>query len=143
MNIFGTRANPQLEIDPTSPNYDENVKACMEKRRIFVNTQPGSRYIDKKTKKPRIKYKANQVRTSKYTVLTFLPKNLILQFRGIANFYFLVLVVLQAFDLFKTVDVIITALPIVIIVAATAFKVKGSNERMHLKIGGDMLLIQM
>lgn len=69
----------------------------MEKRRIFLNIPPGSRYIDKKTKLPKIKYKDNKVRTSKYTVLNFLPKNLILQFRAIANFYFLVLVILQGF----------------------------------------------
>lgn len=31
MNIFGTRANPQLEIDPTSPNYDENIKGIANK----------------------------------------------------------------------------------------------------------------
>lgn len=123
MNIFGTRDNNKGATDPLSPNYDENVKACMEKRRIFINTQPGARYIDKKTKYPKTKYQTNHVQTGKYTLFTFLPKNLIEQFRGIANFYFLILVVLQAFDIFKTVDVIVTALPIIIIVCATAFKV--------------------
>jgi hypothetical protein len=105
MNILGTRANPKHKTDITSPSYDANIggtykiltKACMEKRRIFINTPPGSRYIDKKTKSPKIHYAPNFIRTSKYTVLNFLPKNLILQFRAIANFYFLMLVILQCF----------------------------------------------
>lgn len=37
----------------------------------------------------------NGVRTSKYTVLTFLPVNLFQQFCRIANFYFLIIALLQ------------------------------------------------
>jgi hypothetical protein len=37
----------------------------------------------------------NRVKTNKYTVLTFLPKNLFLQFSKMANFYFLVLILLE------------------------------------------------
>jgi phospholipid-translocating ATPase len=45
------------------------------------------------------------------------------QFRGIANFYFLSLVILQAFDQFKTVSIGLTAAPIILIVMATGVKV--------------------
>lgn len=76
-------------------------------------------------------YKTNQVRTSKYTLLSFLPKNIFEQFRGIANFYFLSLVALQAFSLFKTVDVAVAALPIVLIVAMTAFKDAFEDYKRH------------
>jgi Phospholipid-translocating ATPase N-terminal len=37
----------------------------------------------------------NQITTSKYTVLTFLPKNLIDQFSKLANIYFLLMMILQ------------------------------------------------
>lgn len=37
----------------------------------------------------------NSVRTTKYTLLTFLPKNLFEQFRRIANFYFLISAAIQ------------------------------------------------
>lgn len=39
---------------------------------------------------------SNEIVTSKYTPLTFLPRNLFEQFRRIANFYFLVMFVLQS-----------------------------------------------
>lgn len=55
-------------------------------RTIFVNQALSTDYIDHKG---RIKadhvYNSNQVITSKYTVLTFVPRNLMEQFRRIAN----------------------------------------------------------
>ena len=41
------------------------------------------------------KYLPNSVRTTKYTLLTFLPKNLFEQFRRVANFYFLITAAIQ------------------------------------------------
>ena len=41
------------------------------------------------------KYAANYIKTSKYNALTFVPMNLFEQFQRLANFYFLVLMILQ------------------------------------------------
>jgi hypothetical protein len=41
------------------------------------------------------KYKNNTVRTNKYTVLTFLPLNLMVQFSKMANVYFLMLTLME------------------------------------------------
>lgn len=38
----------------------------------------------------------NRIKSTKYTVITFLPQNLLEQFRRIANFYFLVMVVISS-----------------------------------------------
>jgi phospholipid-translocating ATPase len=40
-------------------------------------------------------YPRNKIRTSKYTPLTFVPKNLWLQFHNIANIYFLFVIILN------------------------------------------------
>lgn len=40
-------------------------------------------------------FQNNYIKTSKYTVVTFLPLNLFEQFQRLANFYFLCLLVLQ------------------------------------------------
>lgn len=42
-----------------------------------------------------IYFQNNYICTSKYTLITFLPKNLLEQFRRLANTYFLCLLVLQ------------------------------------------------
>ena len=41
-------------------------------------------------------YPLNKISTSKYNILTFLPKNLYLQFTKLANLYFLILSIMQS-----------------------------------------------
>lgn len=65
----------------------------------------------------------NRVTTTKYTFLSFLPKNLAYQFSNIANIYFLGLILLQTVPELKIVDVSVTALPLILILTATAAKV--------------------
>lgn len=43
---------------------------------------------------PKTTYPRNKIRTAKYTPLSFLPKNIWLQFHNIANVYFFILVIL-------------------------------------------------
>ncbi|KAM0746086.1 phospholipid-translocating P-type ATPase [Meredithblackwellia eburnea MCA 4105] len=85
-----------------------------ERRVVFVNMEgPMS---DPRT------YERNKVRTSKYTLLTFLPKNLTEQFRRVANIYFLLLIVLQFFSIFGAAAPQVAALPLLAILAITGIK---------------------
>ncbi|PBK93272.1 phospholipid-translocating P-type ATPase [Armillaria gallica] len=92
-------------------------------RTIFVNQALSTDYIDHKG---RIKadhvYNSNQVITSKYTILTFVPRNLMEQFRRIANLFFLGLAILQFFPKFSTIAPGVVILPLVIIIGLTAAK---------------------
>lgn len=67
-------------------------------------------------------YNTNEVSTSKYTIWTFLPKNLYEQFRSVANFYFLFIAILQAFPTFEEVSFGLVIVPIVIILGFTGVK---------------------
>ena len=117
---------PRSGTSPATPGF-ENIRRdsdpATKKRRIFVNMPLDPAFVNPITKKSVFDFKPNKVRTNKYTLVTFLPKNMFEQFRGIANFYFLALVILQVFDEFKEVDISITATPIIIIVGITAIKV--------------------
>jgi phospholipid-translocating ATPase len=64
----------------------------------------------------------NKVRTSKYTIITFIPKNLFEQFRRAANIYFLALVILQLFSVFGAPNAQIGMLPLLAILGMTAIK---------------------
>lgn len=64
----------------------------------------------------------NRIRTSKYSLLTFLPKNLFEQFRRAANCYFLFIVILQAIPVISNYNVGLAALPLLVIVAITGAK---------------------
>ncbi|KNE61131.1 phospholipid-translocating P-type ATPase, flippase [Allomyces macrogynus ATCC 38327] len=69
-----------------------------------------------------VRFPSNGISTTKYSPLSFLPKNLYEQFRRVANSYFLLMVVLQFIPTLEVADPSFAALPIILIVAATAMK---------------------
>ncbi|KAJ7228736.1 hypothetical protein GGX14DRAFT_414568 [Mycena pura] len=92
-------------------------------RTIYVNDNLPADYLDGKGNvKPAHIYPSNQVITSKYTILTFLPRNLLEQFRRVANMFFLALAILQFFPKFATVSVGVVILPLLIVLAFSAIK---------------------
>ena len=52
-------------------------------------------YINSHEENQSFRFPNNYVRTSKYTILTFIPKNLLEQFMRWANLYFLAISLLQ------------------------------------------------
>jgi len=55
-------------------------------RKVFVNQDLPQDYYDHRSRlKKEVIYTSNQVITSKYTIVTFVPRNLLEQFRRIAN----------------------------------------------------------
>lgn len=101
---FGGALSPNDPNDPTSrlsippepiakpAQIEEETKR--ERRRIYFNMRlPHEETHDDGT--PLHTYPRNKIRTAKYTPLTFIPKNLFLQFHNVANIYFLGIVILQ------------------------------------------------
>ncbi|XP_078280271.1 phospholipid-transporting ATPase IC [Rhinoraja longicauda] len=68
------------------------------------------------------KYADNKIRTSKYTILTFLPLNLFEQFQRVANFYFLLICILQTIPAIATLPWFTTMIPLTMVLAVTAVK---------------------
>lgn len=90
-------------------------------REVFVNYELPLR-VATLHGKPLVHYPSNKIRTTKYTPLSFLPKNLALQFRKVANVYFLVMVILGAFQVFGVANPGLAAVPLIVIVCITAAK---------------------
>lgn len=78
--------------------------------------------VHQDTQKPLIEMPRNKIRSTKYTPLSFIPKNLFYQFENIANIYFLVLVILGAFQVFGVESPGLAAVPLIVIVCITAIK---------------------
>ncbi|XP_069480865.1 probable phospholipid-transporting ATPase IM [Ambystoma mexicanum] len=70
----------------------------------------------------RFQYANNRIKTSKYTILTFLPINLFEQFQRVANAYFLFLLILQLIPEISSLNWFTTIVPLLLVLAITAGK---------------------
>ncbi|GMI78237.1 Aminophospholipid ATPase 9 [Hibiscus trionum] len=68
-----------------------------------------------------LNYGGNYVRSTKYTLATFLPKSLFEQFRRVANFYFLICAILS-FTPLSPYSPVSNVLPLVVVIGATMGK---------------------
>ncbi|NXU85232.1 AT8B1 ATPase, partial [Xiphorhynchus elegans] len=68
------------------------------------------------------KYAGNAIKTYKYNPITFLPLNLFEQFKRAANFYFLVLLILQSIPQISTLAWYTTLVPLLFVLGITAVK---------------------
>lgn len=123
------------EISSAGSSLDQGVKKGKRKpakrRNVYLNIAPTSlQEVDKKGE-PLARYPRNKVRTSKYTIITFLPRFLSEQFRRLANVYFLFLVLLQTSTLFGATVPQIAMLPLVAILGITAIKDSIEDYRRH------------
>jgi phospholipid-translocating ATPase len=142
VNWSGSRSaldRPDIASSPDAPSpfrfpslisVASNLSNDDPKRRISIHQQHKAPMADPNGFIKQ-NFSSNMISTCKYSLLTFIPKNLYEQFRGIANFYFLSLVVLQVFDMFATVPIAVAAAPIVLIVLVTAIKDGIEDIRRH------------
>ncbi|KAI8369516.1 uncharacterized protein BYT42DRAFT_521510 [Radiomyces spectabilis] len=105
--------------------------ASTERRTIYVNMEIPPDELDDYGQPSRT-FISNKIRTAKYTWYTFLPRNLFEQFRGIANLYFLFLVILQMFPLFSTsASPVLVVLPLAAILIITGVKDAFEDNKRH------------
>ncbi|ODQ59812.1 hypothetical protein WICANDRAFT_30420 [Wickerhamomyces anomalus NRRL Y-366-8] len=94
----------------------------LEPRTVYFNQELPPSEIDQKSHRPLKIYDKNEIRTTKYTPFSFIPKNLFFQFQNIANVYFLFLIILGAFQIFGVQNPGLAAVPLCVIVVVTAIK---------------------
>ncbi|THH16206.1 hypothetical protein EW146_g4397 [Bondarzewia mesenterica] len=107
--------------DSSKPEAKPTTEIPGARRNIYVNTPLTAMEVDRHGE-PLTRYVRNKVRTSKYTIITFIPKNLYEQFRRVANLYFLSLVILQVFPIFGAAAPQTAMLPLLFIIGVTAIK---------------------
>ena len=66
--------------------------------------------------------RSNAISTTKYTILTFLPKNLFEQFHRYANIYFLVIVILSLIPAVEVFAKEVAPIPLLFVLSVTAVK---------------------
>ena len=64
----------------------------------------------------------NKIRTTKYTLLSFIPKNLLEQFHRVANLYFIFIVLLNWFPAINAFGKEVAMIPVLFVLGVTAVK---------------------
>ncbi|XP_065171114.1 probable phospholipid-transporting ATPase IM isoform X2 [Atheta coriaria] len=104
----------------------------MSRRRTLIHDNQRRIKANDRSYNAQFRYANNYIKTSKYTVLTFLPLNLFEQFQRLANFYFLCLLVLQLIPAISSLTPITTALPLIGVLGLTAIKDAYDDFQRHM-----------
>ncbi|XP_032687358.1 phospholipid-transporting ATPase ID isoform X2 [Odontomachus brunneus] len=114
-----TAASSSSSVPPNSPPPTE----CIGRSTSFFSSETERRIrANNREYNSQFNYANNYIKTSKYSVLTFLPLNLFEQFQRLANFYFLCLLVLQMIPAISSLTPITTAIPLIGVLTLTAVK---------------------
>ncbi|KAL9879005.1 phospholipid-transporting ATPase IF isoform 2-T2 [Glossina fuscipes fuscipes] len=125
-SLHAVRLDRPLQLGQSSSalnNLYELLKRAIEGSRVstvndWLQIKIGGNDEDKKKKR---RQEANRIKSTKYTFITFLPQNLLEQFRRIANFYFLAMTTISLL-IDTPVSPMTSLLPLVFVVAVTAAK---------------------
>ncbi|XP_052614420.1 phospholipid-transporting ATPase VB isoform X2 [Peromyscus californicus insignis] len=91
-----------------------------DKKRVVVSNLPFEGWPYKEN--PNRHYRGNQVKTSKYTVLSFIPKNLFEQLHRFANLYFVGIAILNFIPVVNAFQPEVSMVPVCVILTVTAIK---------------------
>ncbi|KAI2637227.1 phospholipid-translocating P-type ATPase [Hypomontagnella submonticulosa] len=109
-----------LRQKPLSPSKDgRHVPLRIGYEHVLIDERRGHPYI------------SNVIRTSRYTLIDFLPKQLIFQFTRLANFYFLCVGIPQAIPGLSTTGSYTTILPLLFFVLLTIVKEGYDDYKRH------------
>lgn len=92
--------------------------ASVSKRQIPLRLG-GEPLLNEQTNRP---YVSNRISTARYTIWSFVPRQLIYQFSRMANAYFLTIAILQTIPGFSTTGQFSTLIPLMLFVALTMAK---------------------
>ncbi|SCU85849.1 LANO_0C05688g1_1 [Lachancea nothofagi CBS 11611] len=121
-NPFEDDKKPDNDADSSSHSDDQDSSnRSAELRFVYYNMPLPEEYLDEEGK-PIVDYPRNKIRTTKYTALSFIPKNLMLQFQNVANVYFLIMIILGFVDIFGVTNPGLQTVPLIVIVVLTAIK---------------------
>ncbi|OWB54686.1 hypothetical protein B5S28_g539 [[Candida] boidinii] len=112
--IFSSNDTPDDDLN------NEQRDNASQKREVYYNLPLPSHILTEDNLPPA--YSRNKIRTTKYTPLSFLPKNIYFQFGNVANIFFLAMIILSAFQIFGVPNPALSAVPLIVIVILTSIK---------------------
>lgn len=106
-----------------STEFEDNMCHEENPRSIYIN--------DPRKTNDKYEFTGNEIRTSKYTLITFLPKNLFIQFHRVAYLYFLAIAALNQLPPLAVFGRTVSLFPLLFVLFVTAIKDGYEDWRRH------------
>ncbi|KFY76639.1 hypothetical protein V499_03770 [Pseudogymnoascus sp. VKM F-103] len=97
----------------------QDIPPSKDGRHIYLDPSRRRPCMDERTNKD---YIGNSIRSSRYTLWNFLPRQLLFQFGKIANFYFLIISILQMIPGLSTTGTYTTIVPLLVFITLSMAK---------------------
>ncbi|WOK95873.1 phospholipid-transporting ATPase 1 [Canna indica] len=117
------RLNNSQQIHQNSIHLEEPFSDEDNSRLVYIN--------DPRRTNNKYEFTGNEIRTSKYTIITFLPKNLFIQFHRLAYIYFLVIAGLNQLPPLAVFGRTVSLFPLLFVLFVTAIKDGYEDWRRH------------
>lgn len=106
-----------------SVQFEDNQMHDENPRLIYID--------DPKRSNDKYEFTGNEIRTSKYTLITFLPKNIFIQFHRVAYLYFLGIAALNQLPPLAVFGRAASLIPLLLVLSVTAIKDGYEDWRRH------------
>ncbi|CAF3436256.1 unnamed protein product, partial [Rotaria socialis] len=106
-------------------NDPQHVRKERETYKVYCNASSdveSSTWVAIKNRRKKSKPGTNRIKTTRYNVITFLPKNLFEQFHRVANVYFAILIGLNWIPIINAISKMVAFIPLTVILTITAVK---------------------
>lgn len=100
----------------------------LQEFRNYTNEKNANLLVDERTNKP---YCKNTITSSRYTIYSFLPKQIYAQFSRIANIYFFVIAVLQMIPGWSTTGTYTTIIPLLVFMGISMVREAWDDFKRH------------
>ncbi|GMH30112.1 hypothetical protein Nepgr_031955 [Nepenthes gracilis] len=117
------RLNNSKVLCHKSGQLDDNIFREQNPRLIHID--------DPRRTNDKYEFASNEIRTSKYTLVSFLPKNLFVQFHRVAYLYFLAIAALNQLPPLAVFGRTVSLFPLLIVLSVTAVKDGYEDWRRH------------
>ncbi|PIA38539.1 hypothetical protein AQUCO_02700029v1 [Aquilegia coerulea] len=122
-SLVQEKTNKSQRIRHKSVQFEDNIPSADNARLIYINDP--CRTNDK------FEFTGNEIRTSKYTIISFMPKNLFIQFHRVAYLYFLAIAVLNQLPPLAVFGRTVSLFPLLFVLSVTAVKDGYEDWRRH------------
>ena len=119
-NNFNSNSNSNYD---SSKGEDEFHKSLLSMGgKILTNNKFQEFYINDNNKNKIFKHKNNEINTTKYNFITFLPKSLLIQFSRLSNVYFLATAIIQSIPIISPLSSMTAIFPLIFVLGVSMIR---------------------